>query len=201
VHQPVVAPQRDDDVNFGVVRVFRGAMEQVLVQLQQFGPLVASAGECRVLQLAQVGADPHGAEGAREIQRHVMALGFNLKHVAVKLVIVGDAFAALLQFHLEIKERDADVNAFGQRQFARDAVNGHAFIGERNVRAQADDNVLETLYFVGGGVVHQITELNNVRPLRGVHALAILGRQSGGFGVKYNDLHDWCEFWVLGSGF
>jgi hypothetical protein len=32
-----------------------------------------------------------------------------------------------------------------------------------------------------------------VRPLRGVHALAILGRESGGFGVKYHDLHfDWC---------
>jgi hypothetical protein len=28
-----------------------------------------------------------------------------------------------------------------------------------------------------------------VRPFRGVHALAILGRQAGGFGVKYHDLH------------
>jgi hypothetical protein len=28
-----------------------------------------------------------------------------------------------------------------------------------------------------------------VRPLRGVHALAVLGRQSGGFSVKYHDLH------------
>ncbi len=45
VHQHVVASQRHDDVNFGVVRVFRGPMEQVLVQLQEFGPLVASAGE------------------------------------------------------------------------------------------------------------------------------------------------------------
>jgi hypothetical protein len=36
-----------------------------------------------------------------------------------------------------------------------------------------------------------------VRPLRGVHALAVLGGESGGFGVKYHDLHfvlrlDWC---------
>ncbi len=38
-----------------------------------------------------------------------MALGFNLKHVAVKTVIVGDAFAALLQFHLEIKQRHSDI--------------------------------------------------------------------------------------------
>ena len=113
VLQHVVAPQRHDDINFGVVRVFRGAMKQMLVQLQQFGPLVASAGECRVRQFAQIGADPHGAEGAREIQRHVVALGFYLKHVAVKFVIVGDAFAAFHKHHLEIKERHADVYAFG----------------------------------------------------------------------------------------
>ena len=68
-------------------------------------------------------------------------------------------------------------------------MNGHAFVGQRDVRAEADNHVFETLYFVGGGVVHQITELNNVRPLRGVHALAILGGQSGGFGVKYHELH------------
>lgn len=129
VLQRVVAPQRDDDINFGVVRVFRGAMKQVFVQLQQFGPLVASTGECRVRQFAQIGADPHGAEGAWKIKRHVVASGFNLKHVAVKIVIVGDAFATLLQFHLEIKECHADVYAFRKRQFARDAVNGHAFIG------------------------------------------------------------------------
>ena len=129
VLQHVVAPQRHDDINFGVVRVFRGAMKQMLVQLQQFGPLVASAGECRVLQFAQIGADPHGAEGARKIQRHIVALGFNLKHVAVKLVIVGNTFATLLQFHLKIKQSNANVNAFRKRQFTRDAVNGHAFIG------------------------------------------------------------------------
>jgi hypothetical protein len=57
------------------------------------------------------------------------------------------------------------------------------------VRAQADNNVLETLYFVGISVVHQITELNNVRPLRGIHALAIFGRKSGGFSVKYHEFH------------
>ena len=34
VHQPVVAPKGHNDINFGIVRVFRGAMEQVLVQLQ-----------------------------------------------------------------------------------------------------------------------------------------------------------------------
>ena len=113
MHQPVVAPQRHDDVNFGVVRVFRGAMEQVLVQLQQFGPLVTSTGECRVREFAQIGANPHGAEGARKIQRHVVAAGFNLKHVAVKVIIVGDALATLLQLHLEIKERHADINSFG----------------------------------------------------------------------------------------
>jgi hypothetical protein len=28
-----------------------------------------------------------------------------------------------------------------------------------------------------------------VRPLRRVHALAVLGGESGGFGVKYHDLH------------
>ena len=84
----------------------------MFVQLQQFGPLVASASECRVLQFAQIGADPHGAEGAREIQRHVVASGFNLKHVAVKLVIVGDALAAFHKHHLEVKERHADVYAF-----------------------------------------------------------------------------------------
>ena len=99
----MVAPQRDDDVNFGVVCVFRGAMEQVLVELQQLGPLVASPSECLVRQFAQIGADPHGAEVAREIQCHIMSSGFNLKHVAVKIVIVGDAFATLLQLHLEIK--------------------------------------------------------------------------------------------------
>jgi len=189
VHQHVIAPQRHDDINFGVVRVFRGAMEQVLVQLQQFGPLVASAGERRVLQFAQIGADPHGTEGAREIQRHVMPLGFNLQHVAVKIVVVSDAFATLLQFHLEIKERHADVNAFRKRQLARDAVNGHAFIGERDVCSEGDDNVLETLYFVGVGVVHQITELHDVRPLCGVHALAILGGKSGGFGIEDHEFH------------
>jgi hypothetical protein len=129
VLQHVIASQRHDDINFGVVRIFRGAMEQVFVQLQQFGPLVASASECRVRQFAQIGANPHGAEGAREIQRHVMTAGFNLQHVAVKIIIVGNALAALLQFHLEIKERHADVYAFRKRQFARDAVNGHAFIG------------------------------------------------------------------------
>ena len=62
------------------------------------------------------------------------------------------------------------------------------------MRAQADNNVLETLYFVCLGVVHQITELNNVRPLRGVHALAILGGESGGFSVKYHELH-FCLEW------
>ena len=62
MHQHVIASQGHNDVNFGVVCVFRGAMEQVLVEFQQFGPLVASAGERRVLQFAQIGADPHGAE-------------------------------------------------------------------------------------------------------------------------------------------
>lgn len=28
-----------------------------------------------------------------------------------------------------------------------------------------------------------------MRPLRRVHALAVLGGESGGFGVKYHDLH------------
>jgi len=69
------------------------------------------------------------------------------------------------------------------------------------VRAETDDDVLEILDLVGVGVIDEVAELNNVRPFSGVHALAVLGRQSGGFGVKYNDLHDWCEFWVLGSGF
>jgi hypothetical protein len=118
-----------------------------------------------------------------------MALGFNLKHIAVKTVIVGHALATLLQFHLEIKQRHADVNAFRKRQLARDAMNGNAFIGERDVCAKADNNVLETLYFVGLGVIYQITELNNVRPLCGVHALAILGWKSGGFSVKDHELH------------
>ena len=62
--------------------------------------------------------------------------------------------------------------------------------------AQADNNVFETLYFVCLGVVHQITELNNVGPLRGVHALAILGRESGGFGVKDHELHGFCLIWM-----
>jgi hypothetical protein len=64
------------------------------------------------------------------------------------------------------------------------------------VRAQAYDNVLETLYFVRLSVVYQITELNNVRPLRGVHALAILGGKSGGFGVKDHELHGFCLIWM-----
>jgi hypothetical protein len=102
---------------------------------------------------------------------------------------VGDAFAALLQFHLEIKQCNSDVNAFRKRQLARDAVNGDAFLRERDVRAQADNDVFETLYFVGVGVIYQITELHNVRPLCGVHALAILGGKSGGFGVEYHEFH------------
>ena len=72
-------------------------------------------------------------------------------------------------------------------------MNGNDFIGQRNVRAQTDDDVFELLDFVGVGVVDEVAELNNVRPLRGVHALAVLGGESGGFGVKYDDLHfDWC---------
>jgi hypothetical protein len=162
-------------------------MEQVLVQLQQLGPLVAHA--MRRRQFAHVGADPHGAKRGWEEERHLIASGFHLKHVGVKPQVVGNTLAALGERRLEIKQRNANVNAFGQRHFARDAVNGHAFIGERNVRAQADDDVLELLDFVGVGVVDKVAELNNVRPLRGVHALAILGRESGGFGVKYYDLH------------
>lgn len=34
VHQHVVAPQCDNGINFGIVCIFRDAMEQVLVQLQ-----------------------------------------------------------------------------------------------------------------------------------------------------------------------
>jgi hypothetical protein len=38
--------------------------------------------------------------------------------------------------------------------------------------------------------------------LRGVHALAVLGGESGGFGVKYHDLHfvlrlDCCCDWIV----
>lgn len=43
VRQHVVATQRHDGVNFGVVHIFGHALEEVLVQLQQFGPLVARA--------------------------------------------------------------------------------------------------------------------------------------------------------------
>ena len=57
------------------------------------------------------------------------------------------------------------------------------------MRSEADDDVLELLDLVGVGVVDKVAELNNVRPFRGVHALAILGRQSGGLGVKYHNLH------------
>ncbi len=103
-----------------------------------------------------------------------------------------DALAALHERRLEIKQRNADVNALLQRHCAGDAVNGDGFIGERNVRAQADDDVLEILYFVRVGVVYQVAELNNVRPLYRVHALAVLGGESGGFGVKYHDLHCDC---------
>ena len=60
VRQHVVASQRHDGVNLGVVRIFWHALEEVLVQLQQFGPLVAQA--MRRRQFAQVGADLHGAE-------------------------------------------------------------------------------------------------------------------------------------------
>ena len=194
MHQHVVASQRHNCVNFGVVHIFGHAMEQVLVQLQQLGPLVAHA--MRRRQFAHVGADPHGAEGGLEEEhRHLIAPGFHLKHVGVKPQVVGNAPAALCQRRFEIKQRNTDVNALLQRYCARDAVNGHAFIGQRNVRTQADDDVLELLYFVGVGVVDKVAELNNVRPLRGVHALAVLGGESGGFGVKYDDLHfigvDW----------
>ena len=110
------------------------------------------------------------------MQRHLVALGLHLQHAAVKLVIVRDALAALHEHRLEIKERQTDVYALLQRYCARDAVNGDAFIGQRDVRAEADDDVLEILDLVGGGVVDEVAELNNVRPFRGVHALAILGR-------------------------
>ena len=123
------------------------------------------------------------------MQRHLVALGLHLYHAAVKLVIVRDALATLHEHRLEIKERKTDVYALLQRYCARDAVNGDAFIGQRNVRAEADDDVLEILDLVGGGVVDEVAELNNVRPFRGVHAVAILGRQSSGFGVKYNEFH------------
>ena len=123
------------------------------------------------------------------MQRHLVALGLHLQHAAVKLVIVRDALAALHEHRLEIKQRDANVYALLQRYCARDAVNGHAFVGERNVRSEADDDVLELLDLIGVGVVDEVTELNNVWPFRGVHALAVLGRQAGGFGVKYHDLH------------
>ena len=43
VRQHVVASQRHDGVNLGVVRIFGGALEQVFVQLQQLGPLVTRA--------------------------------------------------------------------------------------------------------------------------------------------------------------
>ena len=43
VRQHVVATQRHDGVNFGVVHIFGDALEHVLVQLQQFRPLVAHA--------------------------------------------------------------------------------------------------------------------------------------------------------------
>ena len=162
-------------------------MKQVLVQFQQFRPLVAHT--MRRRQFAQVGADPHGTKRGHEIQRHLVAPSLHLKHVAVKVKVVGDALAALGERRFEIKQRNSDVNALLQRYCARDAVNGHAFIGEWDVRAQTDDHVLEILYFVGVGVVYEVTELNNVRPLRGVHALAVLGGESGGFSVKYHDLH------------
>ena len=109
VRQHVVASQRHDGVNLGVVHIFGGALEQVLVQLQQFGPLVAHA--MRRRQLAQIGADPHGAIRARELQRHLVALGLHLQHAAVKVVIVRDALAALHEHCLEIKERQTDVYA------------------------------------------------------------------------------------------
>jgi len=150
----VVASQRHDGVNFGVVHIFGHALEQVLVQLQQLGPLVARAILGR--QLAQIGADSHGAIRAREIQRHLIAPGLHLQHVGVKFKVVCDALAALRERRLEIKERNADVNPFGQGHFAGDAVNGDGFIGERDVRAQADDDVLEILDFIRVGVVYQV---------------------------------------------
>jgi len=140
VHQHMVASQRHDGVNLGVVRIFGHALKQVLVQLQQFGPLVAQA--VRRRQFAQVGADSHGAIRGREIQRHLIAPGLHLQHVGVKFKVVCDALAALRERRLEIKQRNADVNPFGQGQFAGDAVNGHAFVGQRNVCAEADDDVL-----------------------------------------------------------
>ena len=187
VREHVVASQRHDGVNFGIVHIFGGALEQVLVQLQQFRPLVAHA--IRRRQFEQIGADPHGAIRGREVERHLVALSLHLQHAAVKLVIVRNAFAALHEHRIEIKECETDVNAFGQRHCARDAVNCHAFIGQRNVRAETDDDVLEVLDLVIVGVVDEVAELNNVRPFCGVHALAILGGQAGGFSVKYHDLH------------
>ena len=90
------------------------------------------------------------------MQRHLIALGLHLQHAAVKVVIVRDALAALHEHRLEIKERDADVYTFGQGHFARDAVDGDAFIGQRNVRAETDDDVLEILDLVSGGVVDEV---------------------------------------------
>ena len=111
VHQHVVAPQRHNCVNFGVVHIFGHALEQVLVQFQQLGPLVAHA--VRRRQFAHVGADPHGAKRSREEERHLVAPGLHLKHVGVKPQVVGNTLAALGQRRLEIKQRDANVNAFG----------------------------------------------------------------------------------------
>ena len=90
------------------------------------------------------------------MQRHLIAPGLHLQHVGVKFKVVSDALAALHERRLEIKERNADVNALLQRHCAGDAVNGDGFIGQRNVRAQADDDVLEILDFVRVGVVYQV---------------------------------------------
>ena len=106
---------------------------------------------------------------------------------------MSDTLAALSECHFEIKQRNPNVHAFGQGHFARDAVYGDTFIGQRNVRAEADDDVLKFLDFINIGVIDQVAQLNNVRPLCGVRALAVLGRQSGGFGIKYHDLHCACS--------
>ena len=133
----------------------------------------------------------------------VVAVELNFEHVLVELDVVTDNAVCLLEAKCEVDEGDLDVDALCLTHFPRDAVDGNCFIGKRNIGRQLDDVVKHLNNLLRLGVEQDAAELDDMRPGFGECfnwqfglSVGSLGRQSGGFSVKYENEH----FWLRATG-
>jgi len=208
VDNSVVTPKSHENVVERIVQVRGSRGEQRFVQLEQFRELcVFFPVFCGDLDIAYVDRMLHRAKQLLgQNQRHNVlveprpqqpsrlvrhAKHSNLGHIQVKLDVVRDDSIDRAEIRHELVNRVANHGRRGGSHRFSDPVNIRAFLGNFNVVGDFNDFVVNFYNCVAVGIVNDITELNNVRPLqKSLSAHYFCFRKTGCLGVENNEFHE-----------